>query len=95
MGERFGTGIETQIVVDGAHDVHHASSHLRILREAGVNVLGGFVEDLACGDGVAARFPRIGNAEHFGHEVGDAVGAITFASGAVALGGNPADLDGL
>ncbi len=66
--ERFGFGVKAEAIVDHTHDVHHLRLQLGIFGEAGVDLCGGFIENFAGADVVAAGFAGIGDFEHAGHE---------------------------
>ena len=89
------TRVEAQILVSARHDSHHLRLGLRVFGQAGSQIIRSLVENLPGCNTVASCLARIGDLEHTGHEIGDAIGSIPLAIGTVALKGNPAQLQRL
>src|ERR1017187_10200668 len=77
--------IETQVIVNIAHDGHHLRLPFRVFRETGVDVRGSFVQNLAGGDRIASSFTRARHFEYSRHEVGDTSSAVTLPGRPVAF----------
>ena len=71
--------VKAKIHVDVAHHLHHLCLQFGIAGQPGAHLLGSLVQNFARRHAVAAGLAGIRNAEHAGHEVRDAIGAIAFA----------------
>src|ERR1700722_9134090 len=85
LQKQFGAWIESEVTVHVSHNEHHLRPELRVLRQAGINVLRSFIQNFPRSNTVAARFARTRLFEHTGHELGDAARSVALSCRAPQL----------